>query len=202
MTICSQSHEICTCVFCLLNILWWNFFRVASLAPDCPTVSSICLFCFVKVMQQLMINILLALKQSRASKATLNISHDDVIKWKHFPRYCPFVQGIHRSPVNSPHKGQCRGALMFSLICTWINDWVNNREAGDLRHHRAHYGVIVLVKLTKITPHQNSARREPGEYMGYTVVPVYKLRLEHGEVNTCIVLHGMWSLIHAYLHWI
>ena len=30
--------------------------------------------------------------------------HDDVIKWKHFPRYWPFVRGIHRSPVNSPHK--------------------------------------------------------------------------------------------------
>ena len=58
-------------------------------------------------------------------------NHDDVIKWKHFPRYWPFVRGIHQSPVNSPHKGQWRGALMFSLICIWINDWVNNREAGD-----------------------------------------------------------------------
>ena len=50
--------------------------------------------------------------------------HDDVIKWKHFPRYWPFVRGIHRSPVNSPHKGQWRGASMFSLICVWINSWV------------------------------------------------------------------------------
>ena len=64
--------------------------------------------------------------------------HDDVIKWKHFPRHWPFVVGIHRSPVNSQHKGQWRGALMFSLICGWINDWVNNRGAGDLRRHRAH----------------------------------------------------------------
>ena len=45
------------------------------------------------------------------------VLHDDVIKWKHFPRYWPFVRGIHRSPVNSPHKGQWRGALMFYLIC-------------------------------------------------------------------------------------
>ena len=45
-------------------------------------------------------------------------------------------------PVNS-HKGQRRGALMFSLICVWINDWVNNREAGDLRCYCAHYDVIV-----------------------------------------------------------
>ena len=72
--------------------------------------------------------------------------HDDVIEWKHFPRYWPFVRGIHRSPVNSPHKGQWRGAMMFSVICAWINSWVNNREAGDLRRHRAHYDVIVMTK--------------------------------------------------------
>ena len=70
--------------------------------------------------------------------------HDDVIKWKHFPRYWPFVRRIHRSPVNSPHKGQWRGALMFSLICIWINSWVNNPEAGDLRRHRAHCYVSVM----------------------------------------------------------
>ena len=58
---------------------------------------------------------------------------------KTFPRYWPFVRGIHRSPVNSPHKGQWRGALTFSLICAWTNGWANNREAGDLRRHRAHH---------------------------------------------------------------
>ena len=57
---------------------------------------------------------------------------------EHFPRYWPFVRGIHRSPVNSPHKGQWRGALMFSLICVWINDWVNNRAAGDVRRYLTH----------------------------------------------------------------
>ena len=55
-----------------------------------------------------------------------------------------FVRGIHRSPMNSPHKGQWRGALMFSLICAWINGWVNNREAGDLIRHCVHYDVTVL----------------------------------------------------------
>ena len=70
-------------------------------------------------------------------------AHDDVIKWKHFPRNWPFVRGIHRSPVNSPHKGQWRGTLMFSLICARVNCWVNNREAGDLGRHRTHYVVIV-----------------------------------------------------------
>ena len=47
-------------------------------------------------------------------------------------------------PVNSPHKGQWRGALMFSLICVWINDWVNNGDAGDLRRYRIHYDVTVM----------------------------------------------------------
>ena len=79
-------------------------------------------------------------------KHTFCWSHDDVIKWKHFPRNWPFVRGIHRSPVNSPHKGQWRGALMFPLICVWINGWENNREAGDLRHCRTHYDVTVMWK--------------------------------------------------------
>ena len=53
---------------------------------------------------------------------------------------------IFRVPLcgDSPHKGQWRGALMFSLVCTWINGWVNNRETGDLDHHCAHYDVIVM----------------------------------------------------------
>ena len=65
--------------------------------------------------------------------------YDDVIRWKFFRRYWPFVRGIHRSPVNSPHKGRWRGALVVSLIWTWTNNWANNREAGDFRRHRAHY---------------------------------------------------------------
>ena len=47
-------------------------------------------------------------------------------------------------PVNSSRKGQWRGALMFSLICVWINGWVNNREAGDLRRYRSHYDFNVM----------------------------------------------------------
>ena len=36
-------------------------------------------------------------------------------------------------------------ALMFSLICAWINVWVNNRETGSLGRHRAHYDVTVMM---------------------------------------------------------
>ena len=76
--------------------------------------------------------------------------HDDVIKWKQFPRCWPFVRGIQRSPVNSPHKGQWRGALMFSLICVWISGWVNNPDSGDLRRYGAHYDVSVMRKDNKV----------------------------------------------------
>ena len=81
------------------------------------------------------------------------ISHDNVIKWNHFPLYWPLVRGIHRSPVNSPHKGQWRAALMLSLICVWINVWVNNREAGDLRRYRAHYDVNVMQQNSPVGCH-------------------------------------------------
>ena len=56
--------------------------------------------------------------------------YDDVIKWKHFPRYWSF--------------GQWRGASMFSFIFVRTNNWGNNGDARDLRRHRAHYDVIVM----------------------------------------------------------
>ena len=57
------------------------------------------------------------------------------------------------SPVTSefPAKVQWPKALMFSFICVWINAWVNNREAADLRRHRVHYDVIVMKSLTNRT---------------------------------------------------
>ena len=55
------------------------------------------------------------------------------------------MRGIRRWPANSPHKGQWCGALMFSLICAWINDWVNSGLAGDLRRYRTHYDVTVMI---------------------------------------------------------
>ena len=73
----------------------------------------------------------------------------DASWWRHqmetFSALLAILRGIPRSPVNSPHKGQWRGALMFSLICAHIYGWVNNREAGDLRRFRAHYEVSVMM---------------------------------------------------------
>ena len=71
--------------------------------------------------------------------------HDAVIKWRHFPCYWPFVRGIHRSPVNSPHKGQWRGVLMFSLICVckplskqWWGWWFEMRSRPLWRHRNVY----------------------------------------------------------------
>ena len=71
--------------------------------------------------------------------------------WRHqmekFSALLALCAGNSPVPVNSPHKGQWRGALMFILICARINDWVNNREAGDLRRLLDHYDVSVMSKL-------------------------------------------------------
>ena len=106
--------------------------------------------------------------------------HDDVSKWKHFPRNWPFVREIHRSPVNFPHKGQWRWALMFSLIYAWINDWVNNREAGDLRRQHGHYDVIVMKLRYKCNKH-------PFDYiLGENGVHLkYKLNVQNFNSMTC-----------------
>ena len=72
--------------------------------------------------------------------------------------------GIHRSPVNSPHKGQWRGALMFSLICAWMNGWVINGETGDLRRNRANFDVIVMIEQAQnCVPYRSDCELEkPG----------------------------------------
>ena len=77
--------------------------------------------------------------------------------WRHqmetFSALLALCGGIHWSPVNSPHKGLWREALMFSLIYAWIKGWVNNREAGDLRRYHAHYDVIVMVDSRQVFAH-------------------------------------------------
>ena len=119
--------------------------------------------------------------------------HDDVINWKHFPRYWPFVRGIHRSPVNSPHKGQWRGALM-SLICALNKRLSKHLEAGDLRPQRTNHDVIVMencypmscstsqsssivfplkVNRTKNKPHLQTTEIVHAYSKGNTYVPRY-----------------------------
>ena len=71
--------------------------------------------------------------------------HDDVIKWKYFPRYWPFVWGIHRSPVNSPHtKASGVELRCFLWSAPETNGWINTRDAGDLRRRCAHNDVTLM----------------------------------------------------------
>ena len=104
----------------------------------------LCMMCLQVIFQEI------STKSVTCGMCNILWLHEDVIKWKHFPRNWPFMRGIHRSPVNSPHKGQWRGALMFTLICARINGWVNTRESGDLRRYRPHYDVIVMDYTTVI----------------------------------------------------
>ena len=68
--------------------------------------------------------------------------------WRHqmetFSALLAICAGNSPVPGEFPAQWPVTRALMFSLICAWINGWVNNREAGDLRRHRAHYDVIVM----------------------------------------------------------
>ena len=73
----------------------------------------------------------------------MSSTHDDVIKWKYFAHYWPFVHWLVTGEF--PSQRPVTGTLMFLLICAWINGWVNNGKAGDLRRHRAHYDITVMV---------------------------------------------------------
>ena len=59
--------------------------------------------------------------------------HDDVIKWKHFPRYWPFVRGIHQAPE-----------FLYFLWSAPELTLSKNREAGDWRRHCAYYDAPVM----------------------------------------------------------
>ena len=71
--------------------------------------------------------------------------HDDVIKWKHFPLYWPFVKGIHWGVTGGfPSQRSVKRSFDVFMVCTRTNSWGNSRDAGDLRRHMAHYDVTVM----------------------------------------------------------
>ena len=130
--------------------------------------------------------------------------------------------------ICSPHKGQWRGALMFTLICARINGWVNNREAGDLRRYRAHYDVIVMYTLKN---YEMNACIGPGchsFYVGGTLIEgeasgdIFQTTQHHihispgiiidavihrwNEICTSVVLtgkikQGLWKVINPEPNW-
>ena len=68
--------------------------------------------------------------------------HNDVIKWKHFPHYWPFVRVFHRwIPITKPVTRSFD--IVFDLLPEQTVEQ-NNRNACDLRRHCAHYDVTVM----------------------------------------------------------
>ena len=74
-------------------------------------------------------------------------------------------------PGEFPHKGQWRGALMFSLICVWIIGWVNNRQAGDLRRYHAHCDVTVMKCFVASDIKMKSLRANIHVYTLWWIIP-------------------------------
>ena len=103
-----------------------------------------------------------------------------------FSALLAFCAGNSPVPVNFPHKGQWRGALMFSLICARTNRWINNREAGDLRRHQAHYDVIVMktnaIEEVTLMTELRTVRSL------VSLVTVYPIKYAHVYVLFCCVV--------------
>ena len=84
-------------------------------------------------------------------------------------------EGIHWSPVVSHHKGQWRGALMFSLICVRTKSWANNGDTGDLRRHRDQYDVSKMQpKLSRINKSMSPLWKD-FNYLWHVYTAVYKI---------------------------
>ena len=86
-------------------------------------------------------------------RSWLIVIYNSITWWRHqmetFSALMGLSEGIHRSPVDSPHRGQWRGALMFSLMCAWRNGWPNHRDASNLIRHSAHCDVTLRWIPTK-----------------------------------------------------
>ena len=109
--------------------------------------------------------------------------HDDVIKWKHFPRYWPFVRGIHRWPSDFSYKGQWCGALIFSLICAGTKRWWFETSSRSLWSH-----CNAVSSKPKISLHF----RENQDY--WQTVKLSNERCATTSWNPGDNVHGIWQL--------
>ena len=116
--------------------------------------------------------------------------------WRHqmeaFSALLALCAGNSPVPVNSPHKGQWRGVLMFSLICVWINGWINNRGAGDLIRHRGHYDFNVMLFCSFSVLVNIDIARKDIRY--YSSLPA-KVLLNHICVFSFLLTLALWKLL-------
>ena len=85
------------------------------------------------------------ISRKRFGSRVENKKHNEVIKWKHFPCYWPFVRGIHKGNPwvtgGVPSQRPVTRGSVFSLICAWT---VEQTMETPVRHHHAHYDVTVM----------------------------------------------------------
>ena len=145
----------------------------------------------------LFFNYLVTLRRQRPTVTAYSI-HVDVINWKHFPCYWPFVWGIRRSSADSPNKSQWRGALTFYLICAWING-VNNRKAYDLRRHRAHCNVTVMNTVAVLTTTGQRIRKQYFDLfvLGYSDFGAIRLVLPLVSIFFKRIHVWLWSIMYS-----
>ena len=72
--------------------------------------------------------------------------------WRHqmetFSALLAICAGNSPVPGEFPTQRPVTRSFDVSLVCVWINGWVNNGEAGDLRCYRAHYDVTVMLSYS------------------------------------------------------
>ena len=122
------------------NILKSNLLRIDLLYTSSALVCVSTTLTFVKIIVGEMWKFLLTMLLFNLSSDLVTL-HDDVMKWKHFPCYWPFVRGISSTKASD--------VWCFLWSASEKTGWENNREAGDLRRNRAHYDVIVMCLVSR-----------------------------------------------------
>ena len=95
-------------------------------------------------------------------------------------------------------KARDAGLWCFLLSAPWINGWVKNNKAGDLRRHRAHYDVIVMIDSSKgfpcarkqsqgrlivdWTPRNNFFMKLVSNYISFQLWYIWKCRLQMAAI--------------------
>ena len=108
------------------------------------------------------------------------------------------VISVIKIRLNSPHKSQWRRALMCSLICVWLNGWVNNREAGDFRRYRTHYDVTVMI-LTCIPGLPAYTASEMSFWRKFPTDQWRKFR-QNDDISV-LMYHRIYTRSHTYVLW-
>ena len=94
-----------------------------------------------------------------------------------------------------PDKGQRRGALVFSSISAWINDGVNNRDAGDLRCHRTYCDVTVMEALMFFCSMPNDTHEHVTIDINNGLLPILCTAINLTNTESLVTLWGCMNVV-------